>query len=116
MHVKKEERLSLQFHEKKYETNYIVAGEASIFKGVHVSKGSSEAEALALFMRIKKSQMNHSVKSLGHFWDIKPFEIHRITSIKNLISYEASTPELEDVIRIEDDTKRQSGHLKQEHS
>ena len=49
------------------------------------------------------------------YWDNKPFEIHRVFSIDSYTAYEASTAELDDVIRIQDDNNRASGFIKSEH-
>ena len=46
---------------------------------------------------------------------VKPNTIHRIKALTNLILYEASTPELDDVIRISDDSDRKHGLIKKEH-
>ena len=46
---------------------------------------------------------------------VKPNIIHRIKALTNLMLYEASTPELDDVIRISDDFNRKHGLIKKEH-
>ena len=42
--------------------------------------------------------------------------IHRIRSNSNITLYEISTPEIDDVIRISDDTNRKSGKIFGEHN
>ena len=41
-------------------------------------------------------------------WSNIPNEIHRVFSIDDYTAYEASTPELDDVVRIVDDNNRSS--------
>ena len=47
------------------------------------------------------------------YWTIK-LE-HRVFSIDSYTAYEASTAELDDVIRLQDDNNRASGFIKSEH-
>ena len=49
------------------------------------------------------------------YWDNQAFEIHRVFSIDSYTAYEASTAELDDVIRLQDDNNRASGFIKSEH-
>jgi hypothetical protein len=46
---------------------------------------------------------------------VKPFAIHRIEAKTNIVLFEASTPHLNDVIRILDDTNREDGRINFEH-
>jgi len=47
--------------------------------------------------------------------DVVPNVIHRVESISDILLYETSTPHLNDVIRIADDSKRASGRIETEH-
>ena len=47
---------------------------------------------------------------------IKPGCIHRIEALEDLTIIESSSIELDDVIRLEDDTGRPSGRIESEHS
>ena len=60
---------------------------------------------------------NISTKKLSSISKIfvKPNTIHRIKALTNLTLFEASTPELDDVIRISDDSNRRDGLIKKEH-
>ena len=85
--VKKGHRLSLQYHEKKDETLYIYEGKASLDieeDGRMVSKEVCAGESIA----------------------VPPFTKHRLKAIEDTTFLEASTPELEDVVRVEDDYGR----------
>ncbi len=86
--MKKGHRCSLQYHQKKIETVYIVEGKLKIFFGTNKKKLKS---------KIFKSHENIT---------IKPKIIHRMQAITDSIYIEGSTPELDDVIRISDDYKR----------
>ena len=76
-------RLSLQYHEKKQETMYINSGTGII-------------------------QVGDIEQKFGHedIFEIEPDVIHRITAITYTEILEVSTPELDDIIRIEDDYGR----------
>jgi mannose-6-phosphate isomerase-like protein (cupin superfamily) len=81
-------RTSLQYHEKKMESIYILQGTGTI--EVSPLKGTLE---------------KHTIGP-GSGWTIVPNEIHRMSATEDLLYHEASTIELSDVIRIEDDYKR----------
>ena len=44
-----------------------------------------------------------------------PGEVHRVYSEEDYIAYEVSTPQLDDVIRVQDDNRRPSGLIESEH-
>lgn len=91
------ERTSLQYHEVKRETNYIISGEAEVW----LEDESGE---------IQKTRMGP-----GEFFNVVPPQKHRIVAITDLILQEASTPEVDDVIRIDDDFDRPDGRIESEH-
>ena len=84
LHVNRGESLSLQYHERKDETQYVVKGE------VDIELGGSDG-ALTTY-RMKAGDTLH----------ITPGTRHRITAIEDTDIFEVSTPEIEDVVRIED--------------
>ena len=47
---------------------------------------------------------------------IKPGIVHRVEAIDDLLLIEASTVELDDIFRLEDDSGRQHGRIEKEHS
>jgi mannose-6-phosphate isomerase len=51
----------------------------------------------------------------GHIVHVKPGQVHRIQAVTDLVLLEVSTPELDDVIRIEDDADRGNGRILREH-
>ena len=109
-------KCSLQYHEEKSETNLIVSGKANVLKDIKLKKDVTEQEALYKFNKIKDINTRIVLMSPGDFWDNVPFEIHRVFSIESYTAYEASTHQLDDVIRLKDDSNRVSGFIKSEHA
>ena len=77
-------RLSIQYHETKDETSYVLSGR------VIVSQGDS-AERL-------------TTRELGpgEVWRNTPLLVHTFEAIEDAEIIEVSTPQLEDVVRLED--------------
>ena len=86
--VKAGHRLSLQYHEVKDESLYLYQGKALI-----------EVED-------DNGQLIQTVAQPGHGFRIAPHTKHRFQAIEDTTLIEVSTPELEDVIRLEDDYGR----------
>ena len=86
--VSKGHRLSLQYHEKKDEVMYIYQGEVLI-----ETEGSD-------------GRMVSSVFKPGQCIRIPPLTRHRLKAIEDTTLFEVSTPELGDVVRVEDDYGR----------
>ena len=91
-------RTSYQYHENKLETNYIIDGEAEVW----IENDSGEIE-------IKKMKKDD-------FFTVIPPRKHRVIALTDIILQEVSTPEVDDVIRIEDDSDRGDGKIVSEHS
>tara|TARA_Y100000590_G_scaffold169661_1_gene194246 strand:- start:95 stop:856 length:762 start_codon:yes stop_codon:yes gene_type:complete len=115
IYMTKGEKCSLQFHRHKYETNIIVKGSAKLLKGIIIKDNLKEHEALDEYNKRKDLKKFFKKAETGFYWSNVPNEIHRVFSIDDYISYETSTPELDDVIRIKDDTMRASGLILSEH-
>ena len=81
-------RCSLQYHEIKKETIYVLSGELKIEIGND------------------KDNLVSKIYKAGESVTIKPYLIHRMEGILDSVYLEASTPEMNDVIRISDDYKR----------
>mgnify|MGYP001560866176 CR=1 FL=1 len=90
-------RTSFQYHQAKLETNYIIAGEAEVWL---------ENDAGVLEKIIMRTD---------DFFTVLPPRRHRVIAITDVILQEVSTPEVDDVIRIEDDTQRSDGKIVSEH-
>ncbi len=86
--VKKGHRLSLQYHEKKDETMYFYQGKALL-----------EIEG-------SDGQMVPTTLLPGQSIRIPPHTKHRLKALEDSTIFEVSTPELEDLVRLEDDYGR----------
>ena len=82
-------RLSLQYHEHKSETMYLLHGR------IRISLGTSA------------ENLNNVELGPGQLIDLPVGTIHRVEAIEDSEIIEASSPELDDVIRIADDFGRQ---------
>ena len=105
--LKKNFQTSLQFHKFKTETNLLFNGKAFL-----VYKKNPFIKNL----NITKKDLG--LKTLNSIYSIhvRPNTIHRIKAKSNIILYEVSTPHLDDVIRLSDDTFRPNGLIRSEHS
>ena len=83
LHVNKGESLSLQYHEIKEETLYVVSGEMRL---------TVEWEGDRRDITLRKGEAFH----------IPPRMIHRMEAITDTDLAEVSTPEIHDVVRLED--------------
>jgi mannose-6-phosphate isomerase len=92
-------RTSLQYHNSKEEASLILSGEGRLY----CAKSSNESLA-------------ESVLIPGRIAHIRPGVIHRIEALTDLLIVEVSTPELDDVVRLEDDLGRGDGRIMGEHS
>ena len=88
--MNKGHRCSLQYHRQKKETVYMLSGVLNVYLGESI-------ESLDLIEM-------HPGDSLT----IKPGQIHRMEGRETSVYLEASTPELDDVVRLQDDYKRTS--------
>ena len=48
--------------------------------------------------------------------NVEPLVLHRIKALSNIYHYEVSTPFLDDVIRVDDDSNRKNGKILTEHT
>ena len=111
--LKKDFKTSLQYHQKKFETNYIQIGKAKIINNFHLDNVNNPNTTGVDYDHLLK---NYSKDVDAPFsFTVKPHEVHRIFSIEDCTSYEVSTPQLDDVIRLQDDAKRESGRIFSEH-
>ena len=83
LHIKKGERLSLQYHNKKDETIHVQSGRLLFV--VDEGKGLVEREMKP-----------------GESYHVKPLMKHRMVALTDCDVLEVSTPELDDVVRLED--------------
>lgn len=90
-------RTSYQYHETKIETNYIIDGEAEVW------------------LENDDGVVEKKLMKAGDFFTVYPPKKHRVVALTDIILQEASTIEVDDVIRIEDDNQRGAGRLNYEH-
>ena len=84
LHIEKGEVLSLQYHNRKDETIYLHSGRL-LFEIGNEGKNLARRE-------MRPGERVH----------ITPKTIHRMTAIEDSDIFEVSTPELDDVVRLED--------------
>lgn len=84
LHIERAGQLSYQYHERKVETVYLLAG----ILDLEVATDGGPRQTLRL--------------RPGESFHLPPGLRHRMTAVETCDVLEASTPELEDVIRLED--------------
>ncbi len=105
---------SLQFHREKLETNYLEKGKAQVIEGYKLNPTASEKEVLESSKGIDFNEYKKEMVS-GMHWTSHPGTVHRVIAFEDYLAYEVSTPELDDVIRLQDDSNRKSGRISSEH-
>ena len=85
LHIKAGQALSVQYHNQKDETIHLLRGEMIYRVGVGTSK---ELEAVTL--------------RAGESWRNTPGMIHQMEAVTDCDVLEASTPDLDDVVRLSD--------------
>jgi len=79
---------SLQYHEIKAESVYLLSGSLKVYIGD------------------KEDELDEIVMKPNDSMTLYPFKIHRMEAMEDSVYLEASTPELEDVVRLQDRYKR----------
>jgi len=88
--VKAGAALSLQFHNEKDESWLVQSGRAKLELG-----------------DVGQPVLNEEVISAGAAFRYRPGTVHRITALEDTTILEVSTPQLDDVVRLEDHYGRQ---------
>jgi len=91
-------RCSLQSHKYKYETNFVIEGEAEVL------------------LENENGVLESKIFVAGTGWSTPIGKKHRVIAKTTYKSLEVSTTHLNDVIRYEDDNNRESGKIKKEHA
>lgn len=81
-------RCSLQLHNHKKETIYVLSGQLRIISGPD------------------QDNLTGKIYSDGESITISPGVVHRMEGVEDSIYLEASTPEMDDVVRLVDDYER----------
>jgi mannose-6-phosphate isomerase len=88
IHINKGKRLSLQYHDKKEETEMLLSGRATIWMD------NEEGEYTPIEMRE------------GYSYHIAPLQRHRLEALEDSDVVEVSTPEKGTTFRLDDDFQR----------
>ena len=110
-------RTSLQVHEHKIETNYVLNGEGILHLSIEpldVKKFLIEGMTA---MQVEQYENTFAVIELfpGTVFNVYPGFVHRVIAKTDLEFIETSTTELDDVIRLQDDSGRTHGRISREH-
>ena len=97
IYINKGYKTSYQYHEEKIETNYIIDGKAEVW------------------LENDEGVVEKKIMGPGDFFNVKPPKKHRVIALTDIILQEVSTPQVDDVIRLEDDTMRADGKIEGEH-
>ena len=97
LYINRGTKTSFQYHVQKVETNFLISG-------------SVEA-----WFEDNEGHIDVKVLEAGAIWSIPAGVKHRIVTLEDIILIESSSPEVDDVIRIEDDTLRGDGRIQGEH-
>jgi mannose-6-phosphate isomerase len=84
LHVNAGHRLSVQYHDEKDETSYLLSGRLLLSQG----EGAN---------RLDVSEIGP-----GEAWRNEPRVVHTIEALEDSVVVEVSTPELDDVVRLAD--------------
>lgn len=87
--MNKGHKCSIQYHEKKKETVYVLSGKLKVYIGD------------------KLDRLEEIIMKPHDTLTLEPFKIHRMEAVEDSIYLEASTPELDDVVRLKDEYGRE---------
>lgn len=111
-------RTSLQVHEHKIETNYVLSGTGTL----RISRQPFMIQTMLQWGMTRdqveayeRNEMYDVELSPGVVFNVQPGYVHRVTAITDLEFMETSTTELDDVIRLQDDQGRTHGRISYEH-
>lgn len=90
-------KTSYQYHEFKKETNYIISGEAEVW------------------LENDEGVVEKKIMKAGDYFNVTPPKKHRVIALTDIILQEVSTPEVDDVFRIDDEFGRNDGKIDGEH-
>ena len=91
-------KTSYQYHNFKKETNYIIEGKAEVW------------------LEDDEGIVQKKIMRAGDFFNVTPPKKHRVIAITDIILQEVSTPEVDDVFRINDEFNREDGKIESEHN
>ncbi|MDP1677937.1 MAG: cupin [Bacteroidota bacterium] len=86
----KDHRCSIQYHNLKRETIYVLSGQLRIYYGP------------------TKEKLDSRIFYPGESITLIPGVVHRMEGVEDSVYLESSTPEMEDVVRLVDDYNRKT--------
>ncbi|XKK38715.1 hypothetical protein HFP72_30325 [Nocardiopsis sp. ARC36] len=98
IHLRAGYRTSLQVHRRKEEANLILRGSGSLY-----------------YAASEEDPLERRPLVVGEIVHVRPGTVHRIEADQDITLVEVSTPELDDVIRLDDDWNRSDGRISAEH-
>lgn len=111
-------RTSLQVHEQKFETNYVLSGTGVLHRSKEPLDIARFLEQGMTARQVEEYEATFEVIELkeGVVFDVSPGYVHRVVATTDLEFMETSTTELDDVIRLQDDQGRTHGRISYEHA
>jgi len=110
-------RTSLQVHEYKIETNYVLSGTGMLHRSKEpldiakfLEQGMTSRQVEAYEYTFERIELK-----AGVVFNVQPGYVHRVIADTDLEFMETSTTELDDVIRLQDDAGRTHGRISYEH-
>jgi mannose-1-phosphate guanylyltransferase len=110
-------RTSLQVHEYKIETNYVLSGTGMLHRSREpldiakfLEQGMTSRQVEAYEYSFERIDLEEGV-----VFNVQPGYVHRVMATTDLEFMETSTTELDDVIRLQDDAGRTHGRISYEH-
>jgi len=88
--VRAGQALSLQFHREKDESWYVLEGRAEVQLG-----------------EVGEAVLKTEIVGPGTAFRFRPGTVHRVRAVEDTTILEVSTPELEDIVRLEDEYGRE---------
>jgi mannose-6-phosphate isomerase-like protein (cupin superfamily) len=111
-------RTSLQVHEYKIETNYVLSGTGMLHRSREpldiakfLAEGMTDRQVDAYEYTFERIDLKPGV-----VFNVQPGYVHRVMATTDLEFMETSTTELDDVIRLQDDAGRTHGRISYEHT
>ena len=87
--MNKGHKCSIQYHERKKETVYVLNGKLKVYLGDDID------------------HLDEIIMKPKDTLTVKPYKVHRMEAVEDSIYLEASTPELDDVVRLQDEYGRE---------
>lgn len=111
-------RTSLQVHEYKIETNYVLSGTGVLHRSKEPLDIKQFLESGMTEKQVEQYESTFEVIELraGVVFNVQPGYVHRVMATTDLEFMETSTTELDDVIRLQDDAGRTHGRISSEHA